>query len=202
MKLYYAPGASSLAAHIVLREAGLAFRLVKVDLATHRTEDGRDFYAINPKGYVPVIELDDGTVITEVSAIMQHLADLKPESRLVPAQGSIERVKLREWLSFIAMELHKGFSPLWNPACTGEWRNGVLAMLEKRLDVPAKTLRQMPYLMGSVMTVADIYLFVVLCWAKPLHVDIGRWPSLVDFIERIGNRPQVLAALRAEGLSA
>lgn len=201
MKLYYAPGACSLAAHIVLREAGLSFQLNKVDLATHMTEDGRDFYAINPKGYVPALELDDGRVITEVSAIIQHLADLKPESRLVPAQGSIERVQLREWLSFIAMEIHKGFGPLWNPACIGDWRAGVVATLEKRLDFPARQLRQTPYLMGNMMTVADIYLFVILSWARLLQVDLSRWPSLGDFIERIGNRPQVLAALRAEGLT-
>ena len=200
MKLYYAPGACSLAPHIVLREAGLSFQLIKVDLATHKLEDGRDLSEINPKNYVPVIELDDGRAVTEVTAIIQYLADLKPESRLVPIQGSFERTQLREWLSFIAMEIHKGFGPLWNPAATPEWRAAAIATLEKRLSFIDATLRKTPYLMGQVMTVADVYLFTVLNWAGPLKFDLARWPSLQDFSARIFYRPAVREAMKAEGL--
>lgn len=200
MKLYYAPGASSLAPHIVLREAGLSFRLVKVDLETHLIEDGRELAEVNPKNYVPVLELDDGRTITEVAAIVQYLADLKPESRLVPAHGTFERTQVREWLGFISMEIHAAMRQLWEPAMTKEWRAVTVATLEKRLGLVEACLKKTPFLMGSVMSVADVYLFTVLNWAGSVQFDLTRWPSIGHFCERIFFRPAVREAMQAEGL--
>jgi len=202
VKLFYVPGYCSLAAHIVLREAELSFKLVSVDLLTGATGDGRDFNAINPKGYVPALELDDGQVITEVAAIVQYLADLKPESRLVPVAGTFERTRLKEWLNFIATELHKGMGQLFEPQISGAWLDTTRATLEKRLEFLAACLKRSPFLMGSVMTVADIYLYVVLSWAVEVNLDLSRWEVLSHYLERIGARPSVQAALQAEGLKA
>lgn len=202
MKLYYSPGACSLAPHIVLREAELSFELVKVDLAAKRTGDGRDYLSINPKGYVPALELDDGRIITEVAAIVQYLADLKPASRLVPAAGTFERTQLKEWLNFIAAEIHKGFSTLFNPAAGEQWQAAARTTLAKRLNYLADHLKQNAYLMGPVMTVTDIYLFVVLSWAPAVSFDLAPWPLLQQFVERIYYRRSVAEALAAEKLAA
>jgi glutathione S-transferase len=200
VKLYYAPGACSLAPHIALRELGLKFDLVKVDLASHTLPDGSDFREINPKGYVPMVEIDDGTRLTEAHVILQYIADRKPGA-LAPELGTLERYQLMEWLAFIATELHKGFGPLWNPQTPKEGRERAVEMLGKRFDLIAATLGKQPYLYGSAFSIADAYLFVILGWADHHRVDLGRWPALGEFRKRIAQRPAVKAALQAEGLA-
>src|SRR5689334_24609312 len=165
MKLYYSPGACSYAPHIALYEAGLPFEAVKVDLRTHTLADGTDYHAINPKGYVPVLELDDGTRLTEAAVILQYIADRNPGT-LAPAFGSIERYRLMEWLNFIATELHKGFGPLWKPNTPAEYKTIVVEALGKRFDIVAPVLAAQPYLTGERFTIADAYLFTILNWAK------------------------------------
>jgi len=201
MKLYFYPGACSLAPHIVLREAGLSFDLEQVDLGTKLTAGGEDFSKINPKGYVPALRLDDGEVLTEVAVILQYLADHKPESGLEPGAGTMERYRVMEWLNFIATEVHKQFGPLFNPKITAEWKENQLSRLAQRFDYLAQHLGGKQYLMGDNFTVADAYLFTVINWAGFLHVDISKWPQLTDYLARIAARPAVKAAMEAEGLS-
>jgi len=200
MKLYYSPGACSLSPHIVLREAGLPFELERVDLKTKRTESGADFLAINPKGYVPALQLDDGSVLTEGPAIVQYLADLAPDSKLAPAAGSMERYRLMEWLNFISTELHKGFGALFNPETPEAWKALVRGLLSRRLDFIVGQLAGRDYLMGETFCVADAYLFTVLGWGKWVDFDIGRWPLLQTYTARIADRQAVRAALIAEKL--
>lgn len=199
MKLYYTPGACSQAPHIAINELGRAIELVKVDLVKHTLPDGSDFRAINPKGYVPLLELDDGTRITEASVILQYLADLEP-GKLAPVFGTMARWRLMEWLAFIATEVHKGYSLLWNPATSTEVREGTVQRLGNRFTLIAKTLGQQPYLTGNEFTVADAYLFVILNWSSLLKVDLSPWPALAAFQARVASRPAVQATLRAEGL--
>ncbi len=201
MKLYYSPGACSLSPHIALRESGLPFDLVRVDLKTKRTEEGKDYLAINPAGYVPCLELDDGRTLTEGPAILQYLADQAPERKLAPANGSFERYRLQQWLNFIATELHKNFSPLFKPDTSAEARQATVQMLGKRLAMVAARIEQAPCLLGNGFSVADIYLFVVLSWTAHVGIDLGQWPSLNPFAERVGGRQAVRDALRAEGLA-
>lgn len=201
MKLYYYPGACSLAAHIALRETNSDFSLVKVDLATKRTEEGEDFLSINPKGYVPALQLPDAQVLTEDQVILQYLADCQPESGLAPAAGTLERYRLMEWLAFIATELHKGFGPLWNPAIPDSIRQMALERLSQRFSYVDERLGQQPYLLGEQFTIADAYLHTVLNWTNVHRIDLSPWPRLARFQQRVGERPAVLAALRAEGLS-
>lgn len=200
MKLYYSPGACSLSPHIVLREAGLDFTIEKVNLRTKETESGRDFSAINPKGYVPALELDGGEVLTEGPAIVQYVADLVPEKKLVPPAGTLARTRVQEWLNFIGTELHKNFTPLFNPASTDDIRNAAQANIARRLPIAATALDAHPYLIGDSFSVADAYLFTVLSWTGFVKVDITPWPSLAAFVERMKARPGVQAALAAEGL--
>lgn len=200
MKLYYSPGACSLSPHIVLREGGFLFDLVKVDLQTKKTEQGADFREINPNGYVPVLILDDGSKLTEGTAIVQYLADRVADRRLAPACGTTERYRLIEWLSYISTELHKGFAPLFNQKTPEDWRVVVKDLLSGRLTHVEKHLATRAYLMGEDFTVADAYLFTVLSWGKWVGVDIGRWPTLQIYADRIASRPAVQAALKAEGL--
>jgi glutathione S-transferase len=200
MKLYFSPGACSLSPHIVLREAGLPFELEQVDLGSAKTLAGADYTRINPNGYVPALLLDDGDVLTEGPAIVQYLADRKPESRLAPQAGTLERYHLMEWLNFISSEIHKSFSPLFNPNAAEAWKNGARELLARRLDTLAKKLEGRPHLMGSLFTVADAYLFTVLRWGGHVGFDLGRWPVLTDYLARIGVRPKVQEALEAEGL--
>ena len=200
MKLYYSPGACSLSPHIVLCEAGLDFTIEKVNLRTKETESGRDFSAINPKGYVPALELDDGEVLTEGPAIVQYVADLVPEKKLVPPAGTLARTRVQEWLNFIGTELHKNFTPLFNPASTDDIRNAAQANIARRLPIAATALDAHPYLIGDSFSVADAYLFTVLSWTGFVKVDITPWPSLAAFVERMKARPGVHAALAAEGL--
>lgn len=200
MKLYYSPAACSLSPHIVAREAGLPLTLDKVDTRTHRTADGRDFLAINPKGYVPVLELDDGERLTEGPAIVQYLADLRPEAGLAPPAGTLARARLQEMLGYINSELHKTYSPLFAPGTPEATRAERHAYLRKRYAVIEQTLARQPYLLGEAFSAADAYLFVVNRWAAFVDVDLSGFPALLAFQERVAARPAVQAALQAEGL--
>ena len=201
MQLYYNPAVCSLAPHIALREAGISPTLVKVDIRAHTVEDGGNFYQINPKGYVPVLELDDGSRLTEGGAILEYIADLKPEANLAPAHGTMARHRLREWLGFISTEVHKGFAPLFNPAMTDELKNAQRKKLGERFDWISAQLAGKSYLTGEQFTIADGYLFTVLGWGKWTGIDVSKWPVLTAFIARVGARPAVQAAMQAEGLS-
>jgi glutathione S-transferase len=202
MKLFYTPGACSMSPHIALREAGLPFDLVKVDLKAKTLETGGDFTSVNGKGYVPALELDDGRVLTEGPAIVQYIADQKPEAGLAPKPGTMERYKLQEWLNFITSELHKPFGSMFNPAQTPEWKEAVKATLAKRLDWLSGALEGKTYLMGDTFGIADGYLFTILSWADHVGFDLSRWPALVAYRNRVAARPKVVEALRAEGLLA
>ena len=199
MNLYYAPGACSLAPHIVMREAGFPVELKKVDLKAKQFEGG-DYRTVNGKGYVPALKLDDGSVLTEAPVVMQYLADQKPESGLAPKAGSMDRYRLQEWLNFITSELHKGMGNFFNPALTEEWRKAVTDRLSLRMDWLAKQLEGRNYLMGDKFTVADAYLFVILNWAAPSKFDLSKWPVLQEYHKRVAARPKVQEALKAEGL--
>jgi len=200
MKLYFSPGACSLSPHIALREAGLSFAMVKVDLGTKQTADGADFKTINPKGYVPVLHLDDGSVLTEGPAIVQYIADQAPASKLAPAAGTLARYHLMEWLNYITSEIHKSFSPLFNPQASDELKALVRDALAQRFDYLSTQLQGKPYLMGETFTVADGYLFTVLGWTRPTQIDLSKWPVLSAYTQQIAARPAVRAAMRAEGL--
>jgi glutathione S-transferase len=198
MKLYFAPEACSLSPHIVLEELGLPFTLVKVDTKTKKTADGRNFLAINPKGYVPVLELDNGERLTEGPAIVQYLADLKPGAKLAPANGTFERTRLQEWLNFISTEIHKTYSPMFNAALPEAAKAIFKDKLIQRYAFVAATLDKQDYLLGSRFTVADAYLFVVTRWAKHFDIDVERWPALARFMERVAARASALTALQTE----
>ena len=200
MKLYYSPGACSLSPHIVLVESGLGFDLEKVDLAAKKTERGADYWKVNPKGYVPALELDDGQVLTEGPAIVQYLADRVPQKKLAPPAGTMERYRLQEWLNFISTELHKGFSPLFNPKASDDWKSAARELLGRRIAIVAKQLEGKSYAMGTAFTVADAYLFTILRWARHVKLDLSPWPVLPDYLDRVAARPAVHAALAAEGL--
>jgi glutathione S-transferase len=200
MKLYYSPGACSLSPHIALHEAGLAHQAIAAPTKTHKLPDGTDYYTINPLGYVPLLELDDGTRLTEGPAIVQYIADQAPGKNLAPANGTINRYKLQSWLTFIGTELHKGFSPLFNPATPEDYKVVVKDKLLSRLRWVNEQLEGKQYLMGDSFTVADGYLFTVTNWAKPTGLDISGLATLNAYRERVGARPAVQAAMRAEGL--
>jgi len=199
MKLYYSPGACSLAPHIALVEAGLPFTPVKVDLRTHELADGTDYYTINPKGYVPFLELSDGELLSEVAVILQYIADRKPGT-IAPAFGTMARYRVMEWLNFVATEVHKQFAPLWYPTTHETTKEAQRAKLATRFDHIAKTLGTQPYLTGETFTVADAYLFTVVNWAGTLKIDLAPWPALQAFQARVAARPKVRETMRAEGL--
>ena len=201
MKLYYSPGACSMAPHIVLHETGLKFETEKVDLKDKRTSSGADYMRVNPKGYVPALQLDDGQVLTEVAVICQYLADQKPESGLAPRFGTMERYREMEWISFISTEIHKTFSPLWNPNTPEETKQNQRTLLATRLDYLAGQLKGRQYLMGENFTVADAYLYTVLNWSGMLNFDLARWPILEIFMARVGTRASVVKVLESEGLA-
>jgi len=200
MKLYYAPGACSLASHIALHETGLPFAIEKVDFATKKTAGGDDFMQINPKGYVPAIKLDDGSLLTEGGAILQYIADQKPDSGLAPKAGTMERYRLQEWLTFIGTEIHKTFSPLFNKAAAEEVKTNARNLLTKRLGYVETQLANKPYLMGEKFSVADAYLFVVVNWSNFIGFDLSPFPKLREYMVRVAARPKVQAAMKAEGL--
>jgi glutathione S-transferase len=199
MKLYYSPGACSFAVHVALREAGVPFELEKVDLGTKRTERGRDYLEVNPKGYVPALELDGGEILTEAAACLQYVADLAPARDLAPTAGTLARYRLVEWLNFVATELHKTFGPLFHQPSPGR-RKAQLELLARRFDYVARSLAAQDYLLGAQFTVADAYLYTVLNWTHFLEIDLGAWPPLRDFLARIARRGSVQEAKQAEHL--
>jgi len=200
LKLYYAPGACSLSPHIVLEESGLPYTTVLANLKTHQLPDGTDFYTINPLGYVPVLELADGSRLREGPAIVQYIADQAPQKNLAPANGTLARYRLQEWLTFIGTELHKSFGPLFNPATPDAFKAATKDRLLARLKWLDGELQGKSYLMGDAFTVADAYLFTVTNWTKPMGLDISALPHLSALRERIAARPAVQAAMKAEGL--
>ena len=200
MKLYYSPGACSLSAHIALKESGLAFDAIAAPTKTHQLPDGTDYYTINPLGYVPLLVLDDGTQLREGQVIVQYIADQVPARQLAPANGTFARYKLQEWLSFVGTELHKGFSPLFTPGMPEEAKTIAKTRLVSRLQWVDDELAKAPYLMGDTFTVADGYLFTVVNWSKHVGIDISGLAHLGAFMARVGARPAVQEALRAEGL--
>jgi len=200
MKLYYSPGACSLSPRIVALEAGLDLAYEKVDGKAKRTESGEDFWQINPKGYVPALQLDDGAVLTEGPAIVQYLADLRPASGLAPANGSLARYRLQEALGYINSELHKSYSPLFNPATPEATREERKEYLRRRYALIEATLARQPYLLGDDFSVADAYLFTVTRWAQFVDLDLTAFPHLQAFQQLVAARPAVARALEAEGL--
>jgi len=201
MKLYYLTGACSLASNIALRDAGLKFELVKVDRHTKKAADGLDFNEVNPKGYVPALTLDNGEVLTENVTVLQYIAERNPAAKLAPAAGTMERYRLMEWLSFVNSEVHKSFTPLFRedaPAAAKEYARKNLAT---RFDYLQRALGSKSFLMGTQYTVADAYLFTVLSWARHVEIDLGKWPQLRSYVERVGARPHVIEALASEGLA-
>ena len=198
MKLYYSPNACSLSPHIVLREAGLSFDLVKASTKTHKLDDGTDYYTINPKGYVPLLELDDGQRLSEGPAIVQYIADQAPAKKLAPAAGTLERYRLQEWLNFITSELHKSFSPLFNPEMPEAAKQIYKTRIESRFKWVDEQLKGKQYLMGDAFSVADAYLFTVVRWSKFVGVETSGFAHIGAFMERVGARPAVQAALKAE----
>ena len=199
-KLYYVPGACSLSPHIALREAGLPFDLVLANLKTKTLADGSDYLAVNPKGQVPVLELNDGQRLTEGPAIVQYIADQAPAAKLAPPAGTLARYRLMEWLNFITSDLHKGFTPLFNPATPDEYKTIARARLIDRLTWVDGQLAGKDYLMSEGFTVADAYLFTVVNWSKPVGLDISALKNLAAFMGRVAARPAVQEALKAEGL--
>lgn len=200
MKLYYAPGACSLAPHIVACEAGLPLDTEKVDLSKHTTASGKDFKAINPKGYVPALILNNGELFTEASVIVQYLADQASDKKLIPAAGTFERYRVQEWLNFISAELHKGFGPFFNPAIPDTVKNMALDRLKLRFAHLDKHLANHAYLMGDTFTVADAYGFTVLNWTNMLKIDLSAYPNLQAYMKRVSERPKVRQAMADEGL--
>ena len=201
MKLYYSPGACSLSPHIVLREAEIDADLEKVDLKSKKTESGADYTMVNPKGQVPALALDNGQTLTEGPAIVQYLADQKPESGLAPRNGTFERYRLQEWLNFISSELHKSFGVLFQPAVPDEYKRIAQDTISKRLDLVDWHLNSDgPFLMGNHFTVADAYLFVMTTWAEITKIDLGPWRRLKAYANGVAQRPKVQQALREEGL--
>lgn len=201
MKLFYSPGACSLSPHIILREGGFSFTTEKVDIRAKKTAAGEDFHAINPKGYVPALQLDDGSLLTEGPAIVQFLADQVPDKKLAPANGTLERYRLQEMLNFISTEIHKGFSPLFNPAFPDEGKRLARERLVQRLGVLEAVVAKQAFLLGDQFTVADAYLFTTLNWAGHTKVDLEPFPALRAYHARVADRPSVQEALKAEGLA-
>jgi glutathione S-transferase len=199
MKLYYTPGACSMAVDIALREAGLNFEMERVDLQGRKTETGADYTAVNPKGYVPALQLDNGEVLTEAGVVLQYVADRKPESGLLPAPGTDARYRVLEWVHFIATELHKSFGALFNPAASEEMKKASMDNLTRRFGYIESKLGS-DYLTGKQFTIADAYLGTVLGWCNFLQLDLSKWPKLGAYAGRVASRPKVLETMKAEGL--
>jgi glutathione S-transferase len=200
MKLYFSPGACSLSPHIVLEEAGIAAEYEQVDTKSKAMTSGGDFRTINPKGAVPTLELDDGQILTEGPAIIQYIADRRPETKLAPAADSFERYRLQEWLNFISSDVHKTFAPMFSPTATDASRAAQRQLLTPKLEYLNQALGGTSFLMGEQFTVADAYLFTILNWTIPTGIDLGQWPVLKQYRARIALRPAVRNALKAEGL--
>ena len=200
MKLYFSPGSCSLSPHIVLRETGLPFELVQVDNRAKKTRNGEDFWAINPKGMVPTLALDDGQFLTEGPAIVQYVADRKPEAGLVPPAGTMQRYRVIEWLNYVTSEMHKGFTPIFRANTPENYKPVARENLATRLAYLDKHLVDRPYLTGDTYTIADTYLFVTLTWAARASIDISIYPNVKAFFDRVLARPKVQEAMKAEGL--
>ncbi|MGH8822649.1 MAG: glutathione transferase GstA [Rhodoferax sp.] len=200
MTLYYSPGACSLSPHIALEEAGLAYEAIAAPTKTHQLPDGTDYYTINPLGYVPLLQLDDGTLLREGPVIVQYIADQAPAKNLAPANGTLARYQLQSWLNFIGTELHKGFSPLFNPATPAEYKTVVIDRLLSRLKWVDGELAGKQYLMGDQFSVADAYLFTITNWATPMKLDLSALSNLTAYRARVAARPGVQQAMKAEGL--
>ena len=201
MKLYYSPGACSLAPHIVLNELGSSYEMEKVDLAAKKTETGADFTAVNDKGYVPTLDLGKGEILTEVSTILQYLADKAGNSGLLPNFGTMDRYRAMETLNFVASELHKGIGGLFNPSMPEEGKKAIIERLQRRLAWLDQQLANKPYLLGESYSVADAYAFTVLGWTKHVGIDLSPYAHIVAYMDRVGSRPAVQAALKKEGLA-
>ena len=201
MKLYFSPGACSLASHIALLEAGIPFELIKVEGRGQKTAGGEDYSNITAKGYVPALKLNSGEVLTEGTAILPYIADLAPEKHLAPAAGTLDRYRLHEWLGYINSEVHKNFSPFFTPGATDEQKAAARAQLERRVKFIEEHLADKPFLLGEHFSVTDCYLFTVLSWCAYVKIDVvAVWPGLKSYMDRIAVRPAVQAALKAEGL--
>ena len=200
MKLYFSPGACSLSPHIVSREAGVPIDLEQVDNREKKTKSGKDFWSINPKGQVPVLEIADGERLTEGPVIVQYIADKAPGSGLVPAAGTVDRYRVQEWLNFVSSELHKSFGPIFRPTTPEEFKKISRENLGKRFDWIDRELAGRQYLMGDKFTVADAYLFTVLRWSPRVDIDLSKWPNIKAYVDRVAARPKVQEALKAEGL--
>lgn len=201
MKIYYSPGACSMASHIALNEAGLSHDMVKVDLKSHTYDGGKSFYDVNPKGYVPTLQLDDGSILTENAIVLQFIADQKPEKNLIPKAGTMARYRTMEWLNFMATELHKNFGPFFNPKATDDQKKEAGEKLKKKFTIPAKALDKGEFLSGAQITVPDFYLYVMLTWAQKNQLDLSESPSLLKFYEKMKTRPSVIETMKMEGLS-
>lgn len=200
MKLYYSPGACSLSPHITLEESGLPYDTVAAPTKTHTLPDGTDYYTINPLGYVPLLQLDDGTLLREGPVIVQYIADQVPAKQLAPANGTLARYQMQSWLNFVGTELHKGFSPLFNPATPAEYKTAVIDRLLSRLKWVDGELAGKQYLMGNAFSVADAYMFTVTNWAAPMKLDLAHLANLTAYRARVAARPAVQQAMKAEGL--
>lgn len=202
MKLYFSPGACSQASTIAFHEAGVPVELVRVDTKTHTLKDGSDYYKINPRGYVPAIQLDSGEVFTEGAALLQFIGDQKPESAVIPKVGTLERFRANEWLTFISSEIHKSYSPLFNPTLDDAAKATFKDKLAKRFDALDKHFADHKFLMGEQFIVADGYLYTVISWSNGVGLDLSKWPNLAAFRQRVADRPKVKAALQAEKAAA
>ncbi len=200
MKLYFSPGSCSLSPHIVLREAGLKFDLEQVNNQEKKTKSGVDYWSVNGKGQVPVLELDNGESLTEGAVIVQYLADQKPDAGLVPPAGTMQRVRVQEWLNFVASELHKVYAPIFRPTTPDAYKALSKENLGKRLEWVNKQLAGKQYLMGDKFTVADAYLFTVLRWSQRIQLDLAPWPNVTAFMDRVAARPKVQETMKSEGL--
>ena len=202
MKLFYKPGACSLAPHIVACEAGVALDLVSVDLAAKKLPDGGDYFAVNPNGYVPALDIGEGPVLTEASVVVQYLADRNPSSGLMPPAGDPARYRVQQWLAFVSTELHKSFSPLFKPGTPEETKTASRTLLAKRLGFVEAALADHTYLTGETFTAADAYAFTVLRWAAPMKIDLSDFPAVQRFMAAAAARPGVQQALTEEGIAA
>lgn len=199
MKLYYSPGACPLTIHVLLNDLGIDYQLVRVDLKSHKTEDGRDYYEINPKGYVPTLELESGERITELPAVAQYLSESQQNYHLFPQQG-LPKIRVIEWLAFIGSEVHKSFAPLFNPASSEEAKKAAQDKINNRFGYIDQVLQQQAYVTGDILSIADIYLFVILTWANNMKLDLSQFPNLQIHQQKVGEYPAVQKSLKEEGL--
>jgi len=202
MKLYFSPGACSLASSIAFHEAGVPVELVRVDTGAHKLKDGSDYYKINPRGYVPALQLDDGQVFSEGAALMQYIGDLAPASAVIPKPGTVDRLRANSWLTFISSEIHKSYSPLFNKALNDDAKAIFKDKLARRFDELEKHFTSHKYLMGDQFTVADGYLYTVISWSPHVGIDLSKWKHLADYRQRVADRPKVKEALQAEKAAA